>query len=254
MAKNRCAVLAKHFSSIAEELQRSDLEPARRHSLADDVDVAWWAVKRCPVDSVTRVAMEFLEVVAAASSYQLRAETARAVAKGAPQSWIVVGTGLQPSATKGIESRAPGGWPLDDTDREALRVAAPALLGELRAALKEDPQHAERWLQYADYEPIDWAQSRFSAVHARLAAQISRHEWLRALKAWRRSTRSKRDGMTKWTELAGLLVRVGAWSGSSKNTAGSAEHLTETWKKWRKWRAASAGNPLDGEGGLHGTP
>lgn len=249
LASNRSARLIKHFTELAEELQRADLEPSRRHSLADEIEVAWWALKRCPVDGVTRVAMEFLEVVATASKFQALAETTRAIAREAPAMWVVVGTELHPAApdaaNDGAESEGPG-WPLDDIDREALRVAAPALLSQLRAALKEDTSLGERWLAYADYEPIEFAQFRFSAVHARLAAEITRHDWLRALTAWRRSPRSKRDGGEKWPELAGVLVRVGAWS-CSETLASSAEHLTQQWKKWKQWRAESAGNPLKGE-------
>jgi hypothetical protein len=273
LAKHRAALLIRRLTATVEELDREELELPRRYALADDVDAAWWAINDCPFDAGTRVAMEFLEAVQAASEFQARRETARALARRAPPQWVYVVVndpqeeGADVGATEGSASRTslqrvptppyaigdtemPTCSRLDEMDKEALRSAPPELVIELETALQEDPSLREEWMAYADYEPIVDAQLQFSATHPRLAATIDDAQWLAALAAWRRSQRSKRDGVDKWQALATVLINIGAWAGSAEEkTNGSVIHLHKQWRQWCSWKKGVGTTPPELAGG-----
>ena len=275
VAKQRAALLITRLTATIEELDRKDLALEARYALADDVDAVWWAMADCPFDAGTRVAMEFLEAVQAASDFQTRGETARALARRAPPQWVYVVVDepreergnvgeSDGSASRSSLRRIPGppytgtpiggteaepGSPLDDLDREALRSASPELLSELDTALRADRSLRDEWMSYADPQPFEDAQLQFSAAHPRLAATVSDEQWVAALAAWRRSRRSKRDGVDKWQALATVLIALGAWAGSPENPDSSALHLKKQWRLWCSWKKGVGTVPPELAGG-----
>ena len=211
VSAERAALLAEQFRAVAHALLRPGLDARDRHAYADAVEDVWFALLRPGVQRSTRLAMLFLESLERAARKRLSFEIQRAIVKEV------------------------NGYPLDETDRSALRRGATRSLDRLRAVIRGDLERGDlhrwfSWSMYADYEPAEWAREFFSVANSAKAVSLDLNGWMEALNAFDRGAWSKRsDGGMKWTRLASALQGMGLW-------VPTADQLRAQWQDWRNRR------------------
>lgn len=202
----RAALLAEHFRAISKAFAEPGLDAKRRHALADEVDGAWWGLARSPSDSLTRIAMEFLEALRVACERRDRFLRLRAV------------------------SLRMHGYDLGAVDAAALRsMSAEQIESAADMLRRSESWHADLASFHAHWAPEE-AQRLLSVVHPHSAARVPSDDWWAAIEAWDRGPRSKRrraGALPKWQALTDILRRNGLWSAKW-------QQLKEQWLQWNR--------------------